>query len=68
MKAFLFSEINDQARPVVHPPVDTKLLETLRDKINEMEEEGNPIENGDQVRHAICKLGMMGNPIKPVKA
>ncbi|MCY4150184.1 MAG: hypothetical protein OXF73_12720 [Gammaproteobacteria bacterium] len=33
MKAFLFSEINSRARLVVHPPVDSELLEKVKREI-----------------------------------
>jgi len=62
MKAFLFSEINDQARPVVHPPVDSKLLEGLKREIIHRHENGNPMANEAQVLNAILQPDDNGNP------
>ncbi len=55
MKAFLFSEINDQARPVVHPPVDSKLLKGLKREIRERKQQGNPLANEALVLEAILQ-------------
>ncbi|MCY4312132.1 MAG: hypothetical protein OXD44_00250 [Gammaproteobacteria bacterium] len=55
MKAFLFSEINDQARLVVHPPVDFELLKGLRDAIIDRNNNGNPIAYAQDALAAILR-------------